>query len=80
MRSLKPAIALWASLTTTAWATDAQIVTGNPPGAQYQAKLPDRNDTTVRGAVVISTSSNGTGANVQVSISGLPDRGGPFST
>lgn len=59
--------------------TDAPVVENNPIGTQYIAKLPDKNDTTVRGAVVVSSNSNGTGANVQVSITGLPDTGGPFS-
>lgn len=62
-----------------AFATDAPVVENNPIGAQYIAVLPDKNDTTVRGAVAISTNSNGTGASVQVSISGLPATGGPFS-
>lgn len=79
MRSLKPSIGLLASLSATALASDAQVVSGNPIGAQYMAKLPDRNDTTVRGTIVINTNSNGTGANVQVSFSGFPDVGGPFS-
>lgn len=79
MRSLKSAIGLVASLSATALAAHAVVVSGNPIGAQYLAKLPDRNDTTVRGAVVVNTNSNGTGADVQVSISGLPNDGGPFS-
>jgi len=78
MRSLKPALSLLVCL-PTALAGSAPIVTGNPIGSQYLAKLPDRNDTTVRGAVVINTSPDGTGGNVQVSISGLPGDGGPFS-
>jgi hypothetical protein len=41
--------------------------------------LPNRTDTTVRGAVAVNSNSNGTGANVQISISGLPAEGGPFS-
>lgn len=62
-----------------AFAGDAPVVEGNPIGTQYIAMLPDKNDTTVRGAVAINTNSNGTGANVQVSVSGLPATGGPFS-
>ncbi|KAM0722877.1 hypothetical protein Q7P37_001075 [Cladosporium fusiforme] len=62
-----------------AFATDAPVVEGNPIGTQYTAVLPDRNDTDIRGAVMVNTNSNGTGANVQVSISGLPEEGGPFS-
>jgi len=78
MRSLNPTFGLLASLSATAWATDAPVVSENPTGCRYLAKLPDRNDTTVRGAVIVTTNSNGTGADVQVSISGLPSDGGPF--
>lgn len=60
-------------------ASNAPVVQDNPIGTQYIAMLPDKNDTTVRGAVAINTNANGTGANVQVSISGLPATGGPFS-
>lgn len=62
-----------------AFAGDAPVVEGNPIGTQYIAVLPDKNNTSVRGAVAINTNSNGTGANVQVSISGLPAKDGPYS-
>jgi len=62
-----------------AFAGDAPVVQNNPSGTQYIAKLPDKNNTSVRGAVVVKTSGNGTGTDVQVSISGLPASGGPFS-
>lgn len=62
-----------------AFAGDAPVVQNNPVGTKYIAKLPDKNDTSVRGAVVVETSGNGTGVNVEVSISGLPASGGPFS-
>jgi hypothetical protein len=58
---------------------EAPVVENNPLGTQYIAMLPNRTDTTVRGAVAVNTNSNGTGGNVQVSISGLPATGGPFS-
>lgn len=58
---------------------EAPIVMNNPIGRQYIAMLPNRTDTTVRGAVAVNTNSNGTGGVVQVSISGLPAMGGPFS-
>ncbi|KAK6443226.1 Cell surface superoxide dismutase [Cu-Zn] 4 [Oleoguttula sp. CCFEE 5521] len=60
-------------------ASDAPVVTNNVVGTSYIATLPDRNDTSVRGAVIVNTNSNATGANVQVSISGLPSEGGPFT-
>lgn len=62
-----------------AFAGDAPVVEGNPIGTQYIAVLPDKNNTSVRGAVAINTNSNGTGANVQISISGLPAKDGPYS-
>jgi hypothetical protein len=77
MRSFSLALGLFAL--PLAFAGDAPVVQDNPTGAQYIAKLPDKNNTSVRGAVVVATSANGTGTNVQVSISGLPATGGPFS-
>jgi hypothetical protein len=59
--------------------TEAPVVDNNPIGTQYIAMLPNRTDTTVRGAVAVNSNSNGTGANVQISVSGLPAEGGPFS-
>jgi hypothetical protein len=67
------------SSTTQERSSEASAVDNNPIGTQYFAMLPNRTDTTVRGAVAVNTNSNGTGANVQVSISGLPAEGGPFS-
>jgi hypothetical protein len=61
-----------------ALASDAPVVSNNPIGTQFVAVLPDKSDTTVRGTVMVDTNANGTGANVQVSISGLPKDGGPF--
>ncbi|GAB7325749.1 hypothetical protein MBLNU13_g09704t2 [Cladosporium sp. NU13] len=58
--------------------TEAPVVDNNPIGTQYTAILPNRTDTTVRGAVAVNSHSNGTGANVQISVSGLPAEGGPF--
>jgi hypothetical protein len=77
MRSFSLALSLIAL--PLAFAGDAPVVQDNPTGAQYIAKLPDKTNTSVRGAVVVATSANGTGTSVQVSISGLPATGGPFS-
>nr|OQO28246.1 hypothetical protein B0A51_05396 [Rachicladosporium sp. CCFEE 5018] len=55
-----------------ALAGDAPVVTNNVVGVSYIATLPDRNNTSVRGAMIVNTNSNATSANVQVSISGLP--------
>lgn len=58
---------------------DAAIVEGNPAGVSYVATLPDRATTNIRGSVVGTSNSNGTGVNFQVSLSGLPDASlGPF--
>ena len=58
----------------------AKIIEGNPAGVSYIAQLPDRKDTTVRGSVVGTSNTNGTGVNFQISLSGLPDPSlGPFS-
>ena len=58
----------------------AKIIQNNPVGVSYIAQLPDRKDTSVRGSVVGTSNTNGTGVNFQVSLSGLPDPSlGPFS-
>ena len=77
MRTFSLALGLFAL--PLAFAGDAPVVQNNPIGTKYIAKLPDKNDTSVRGAVVVETSGNGTGVNVEVSVSGLPSSGGPFS-
>ena len=77
MRSRRLALDLLAL--SRAFAQFAPVVENNPIGTQYIAIFPDTTENTIRGAVAINTNSNGTGANVQVSISGLPATGGPFS-
>ena len=58
----------------------AKIIEGNPAGVSYIATLPDRETTTVRGSVVGTSNSNGTGVKFSISLSGLPDASlGPFS-
>ncbi|WPG99231.1 Hypothetical protein R9X50_00204200 [Acrodontium crateriforme] len=54
----------------------APEVTGNPAGAQYTAVLPST--TGVSGQVVVSSTPDGNGVAIQVSISDLPAQGGPF--
>lgn len=56
----------------------ATVVEQNPAGSRVVCVLPDRNDSSVRGTVQISSASNGTGADVQVSFSGLPTQGAPY--
>jgi hypothetical protein len=63
---------------TLVLADDAPVVTNEPAGAPYIAKLPDSTSNLVRGAVVITSNNNGTGDIVQVSLSGLPKDGGEF--
>lgn len=62
-----------------AFAADAEPVSGNSPGTQYVAILPDKTDTTVRGAIQVASNSNSTGVDVQISMTGFPSEGGPFS-
>ncbi|QIX01706.1 hypothetical protein AMS68_007223 [Peltaster fructicola] len=61
------------------YATYAPVVNNNPAGVQYVAVLPDKNDTTIRGTVQISSAPNGTGVNVQISINGMVVSGGPYA-
>ncbi|TKA75766.1 hypothetical protein B0A55_04315 [Friedmanniomyces simplex] len=79
MRSSKLAIGVLATLlpTTFCQSTSAPIVTGNPPGAQYIATLPN-NASLPNGNIVISSAPDGDGVNVQVSVANLPSSGGPF--
>lgn len=77
MRSFALVLGLFAL--SFAFAEDAPVVEDNPIGMQYIAILPDKSDSAIRGAVAVNSNANGTGANVQISISGLPDKGGPFS-
>jgi len=55
----------------------APTAKGNPPGAQYIATLPN-NANLPNGNLVVSSTSDGDGVNVQVSINSLPTSGGPF--
>lgn len=58
---------------------DARIVENNPAGVSYIATLPESDTTNIRGSVVGTSNSNGTGVNFQISLSGLPDASlGPF--
>ncbi|KAF2657509.1 Cu,Zn superoxide dismutase-like protein [Lophiostoma macrostomum CBS 122681] len=57
----------------------APEITGNPIGVQYQATLPDKAGTTVRGVVKASSGGDGKGVAFQIEVSGLPDASlGPF--
>ncbi|KAG6997792.1 hypothetical protein G7Y79_00037g073100 [Physcia stellaris] len=58
---------------------NARIVENNPAGVSYVATLPESDTTDIRGSVVGTSNSNGTGVNFQISLSGLPDASlGPF--
>lgn len=57
---------------------DAAEITNNPASAVYAAVLPNRDDTAVRGSVIASSVANGQAVEFQVTISGLPEEGGPF--
>lgn len=57
---------------------DAKVVTDNPAGVAFYATLVPSTKYSIQGSVLASTSSDRTGVNFQVSISGLPSEGGPF--
>lgn len=78
MRVVRCLVALL-SLALSTHATIAPVVNNNPAGVQYVAVLPDKNDTTVRGTVQVSSAPNGTGVSIQVSINGMSPQGGPYS-
>ena len=79
MRSSTVFSLLAAAAAAGAQSTPAPVVNSNPAGAVYVAELPDKNSTTVRGSVQIGSAPDGKGVQVSVSISGLPEEGGPFS-
>ena len=56
----------------------APIVSSNPAGAVYVAKLPEQAQRTVRGSILATTNENGPGVKFAISISGLAAEGGPF--
>ncbi|KAF2496004.1 Cu/Zn superoxide dismutase-related protein, partial [Lophium mytilinum] len=58
-------------------ATDAPETTNNL-SASYFAVLPNRVDTEVRGTITIMSPPNGKGADIAITLSGLPSEGGPF--
>lgn len=65
---------------TTGALGDAAITTRNPPGVTYQAILPNRNTTNIRGYVAGTSNTNGTGVVFNINIFGLPNPSlGPFS-
>jgi hypothetical protein len=58
---------------------DAAITTNNPAGASYQAVLPDRPTTNIRGQITGTSNANGTGVVWNVNFYGFPDPSlGPF--
>ena len=70
-------IALLASRTLSQ--TLAPPTSGNPPGLQYIAVLSNVGSAgSLSGSVVASSASNGSGIDIQISVSGLPAVGGPF--
>lgn len=56
----------------------APKVTGNPTGASYGATLPEKAGSSLRGSLVATSGPDGNGVKFTVSISGLPETGGPF--
>ena len=58
---------------------DAAVVDNNPVGASYEARLPNRPSTSVRGVFLASSNPSGRGVDFQITLDGLPSEGGPFS-
>lgn len=59
----------------------AAIVEGNPKGVTYQAILPNKNTTGLRGYIAGTSNANGTGVVFNINFYGFPDfeTFGPFS-
>ncbi|KKY28637.1 putative superoxide dismutase [Phaeomoniella chlamydospora] len=80
--SFVTAVALFsgAALAATGELGDAAITTDNVAGASYQAVLPNKNTTTIRGQITGTSNTNGTGVEFNINFYGLPDQsqGGPF--
>ncbi|KAL9105274.1 MAG: hypothetical protein Q9227_009533 [Pyrenula ochraceoflavens] len=71
-------LAVSASL-SAAQGTPAAVTTNNPVGATYEATLLDKSSTDIRGTVVGTSNSNGTGVMFNVNLYGFPDASlGPF--
>ncbi|KAI4155265.1 MAG: hypothetical protein LQ340_001098 [Diploschistes diacapsis] len=66
------------ALGLVAAASDAPITTNNPLGATYMAMLPCSNSTPIRGSVLGTTNSNGSGIDFTVSLDHIPVTGGPY--
>lgn len=66
---------------TTGQLGAAAIVQGNPKGVTYQAILPNKNTTGVRGYIAGTSNANGTGVVFNINFYGFPDfeTFGPFS-
>ena len=80
--SLFSAIALLSSsaLAATGKLGDAPITTNNVAGVSYQATLPDRNTTGLRGQITAVSGGNGTGVTFNINFYGFPAASqGPFS-
>ena len=67
---------LGAAAGTLAQDSNATVVTNNPPDARYIARL----EGPVNGRVLASSDAFGLGVNFHVSLDGLPEGQGPFST
>jgi hypothetical protein len=65
------------ALAPSTLAKSAPVTNNNPEGVQFIAVVP--NSSGLSGSVVASSTGNGTGVGIQVSIAGLPSQGGPFS-
>ena len=64
---------------TTGQLGDAAVVNNNPAGVSYQAVLPERTNTNIRGQITGTSNANGTGVQWNLNLYGFPDASlGPF--
>ncbi|MCJ1254310.1 hypothetical protein MMC24_002125 [Lignoscripta atroalba] len=64
---------------TTGRLGDAEITENNPVGVVYQAILPNRNTSDIRGYIAGTANSNGTGVQFNINFFGFPSAAlGPF--
>lgn len=57
---------------------NATIQSNNPAGVAYIATLTPNSKSNIAGNVLALTSSDNTGVNFQIALTGLPSEGGPF--
>ncbi|KAF2706881.1 Cu,Zn superoxide dismutase-like protein [Pleomassaria siparia CBS 279.74] len=75
---MRSAILSILAVASFALAQEAHVVSNNPSGVSYVAKLPTKEGSTLSGSVTATSSADGKGVSLAVAIEGLPKEGGPF--